>query len=282
MPSLRLLCVHPHPDDESIACGGIIARYLDEGVPVLVVTCTGGEEGENLAGIDLGGRAMVETRRRELEVALEALGGPEHVWLGYRDSGMSGTAANEHPASFHRAALDEAARRLAEIIVDFRPLVVVSDDERGTYGHPDHVKANAVTARAVALAATGEVDGGRWGVPKRYVHALPRSRLVAFHRRMIEQALPSPFGDGALAASEELPFGAPDEAITTEVDVRPWLERKRAAMRAHASQIGEESFFLNLPPDIAEDVFGHEHFVLVDGTPAGRPEDDLFAGLRSG
>lgn len=272
---LALLCVHPHPDDETIACGGIIARYLDEGARVMVVTCTGGEEGDNLAGIELGDEEMAEVRRRELERALAVLGGPEHRFLGYRDSGMRGTDANGHPDSFEQADLDEAGGRLVEIIRDFRPSVIVSDDEQGTYGHPDHVKANRVVTRAAELAG-----GDGWPVPKRYVHALPRSRLLAFQQQMRAAGLPSPFGDEAVTSVDELPFGVPDERITAAIDVRTWLDRKRDAMRAHASQIGEDSFFLNLPQDLGAEVFGWEYFVLVEGEPGGAPEDDLFAGIR--
>jgi len=132
----RLLCVHPHPDDESIACGGLIARSVAAGHAVHVVTCTGGEQGENQSGIDLGGRDMGEVRHQEMAAAITALGGPRHHWLGYRDSGMVGEPGNDHPEAFHGAALDEAAGRLARIVRAVRPHVVVSDDEQGTYGHP--------------------------------------------------------------------------------------------------------------------------------------------------
>ncbi len=144
-----LLCVHPHPDDESIACGGVLARASATGARTVVVTCTGGEAGENLAGIDLGDEDLPTHRRREMAAAIAALGVDEHVWLGYRDSGMVGTDDNDHPDSFHRADLDEAAARLAAILRRVRPDVVVSDDVHGTYGHPDHVKAHRVTVRAV-------------------------------------------------------------------------------------------------------------------------------------
>lgn len=277
-----LLCVHPHPDDESIACGGTLARYACEGLRVMVVTCTGGEEGDNLSGIDLGGKPMAQVRQRELARALEALGVANHQFLGYRDSGMAGTAANHHPASFHRAELDEAAGRLAAIIRAFRPVVVVSDDERGLYGHPDHVKAYRVTTRAIELAASSRgLSGGgpHWQVAKRYVHAMPRGRLRSFHRRMLAQGLPSPFGELSLDSIDELPYGVADETITTAVDVRPWLDRKREALRAHASQIGPDSFFFNLPADLAEELYGTEYYVL-EGPPVDGLEDDLFAGLR--
>lgn len=280
-----LLCVHPHPDDETIACGGVLARYAAEGARVMVVTCTAGEEGENLAGIDLGGIEMVEVRRRELEAALDALGVTDHAYLGYRDSGMAGTDANTAPGAFTSAETDEAAGRLAAIIRRFRPEVVVSDDAQGTYGHPDHMKAHEVTVRAVDLAAdgVGDEDGSEpWRVRKRYIHALPKSRLFAFHERLLEDGLESPFGDGSIEELGDLPFGVADDQITTAVDVRPWLDRKRAALEAHASQIGPDSFFLNVPDDIGEDVFGTEFFVLEDGVSgsAGDVEHDLFAGLR--
>lgn len=263
-----LLCVHPHPDDETLACGGTIAKALAEGREVTVVTCTGGEAGENLAGIDLGGRDLAEVRREELARALAALGGPTHRWLGYRDSGMAGTPDNDHPQSFHRADLEQAARRLADVILEVRPAVVVSDPADGTYGHPDHIKAHQVTVRAVALAAARG-----WTVAKRYETALPRSRVVELARRLRALGRGSPF------AVEDAPrWGRPDEEITTVVDVRPWLDRKRAAMAAHASQIGPESFFLNLPEELVPEVFGWEHFVWV-GAPPGTAERDLFEGL---
>jgi N-acetyl-1-D-myo-inositol-2-amino-2-deoxy-alpha-D-glucopyranoside deacetylase len=281
-----LLCVHPHPDDESIACGGVLARAAGAGDRTVVVTCTGGEEGENLAGIDLAGEDLVTHRRRELADALTALDVSEHVYLGYRDSGMAGTAANDHPDSFHRADLEEAALALAALVRRVRPDVVVSDDEHGSYGHPDHVKAHQVTVRAVELAARADapVAGEPFQVPKRYVHTLTRSRLWAVHQRLTAEGLPSPFGDAELRSPDDIPFGAPDETVTTVVDVSPWLSTKRTALAAHRSQIGAESFFLNTPDDLAGSLFATEEFVLESGTPGageGGVEDDLFAGLSA-
>jgi N-acetyl-1-D-myo-inositol-2-amino-2-deoxy-alpha-D-glucopyranoside deacetylase len=278
------MCVHPHPDDESIACGGVLARAAATGVRPVVVTCTGGEEGENLAGIDLGDEDLPTHRRRELADALAALGVADHHWLGYRDSGMVGTPPNDHPDSFHRADLEVAARRLAAIVRAERPAVVVSDDRTGTYGHPDHVKAHHVTVRAVELAADphAEVAGEPWTVAKRYVHSLGRRRMLALHERLRSAGLPSPFGDDAPTDPADLPFGTDDDAITTEVDVRAHLDAKRAALAAHRSQIGADSFFLNTPTELIDGVFGVEQFVLEAGElGAPRPEPDLFAGLAS-
>ena len=283
----RLLFVHPHPDDESIACGGVIARSLAEGHEVHVVTCTGGEEGENQSGIDLGGRSMDDVRREEMAAAVAALGGPTHHWLGYRDSGMVGEPANDHPDSFHGADLYVAAAQLARLVRRLRPHVVVSDDANGSYGHPDHVKAHRVTERAVTLAAdpwwaTPE-DGGPWSVPKRYVHALSRDRVFAVQQALLAAGRPGPFGDEPVDSPEDLPFGVDGDTVTTVVDVAEWLDAKRAGMAAHASQIGPDSFFLNFPADLAEDLFAVEEFVLLAGAPGGpdvdRPEDDLLAGV---
>ena len=283
----RLLCVHPHPDDESIACGGLIARSLTDGHEVHVVTCTGGEEGENQAGIDLGGRDMADVRRDEMAAALTALGDPAHTWLGYRDSGMAGEPSNDHPDAFHGADTDEAAGRLAAVIRRVRPDVVVSDDEQGTYGHPDHVKANRVTVRAVELAADPDWAGAGadepWSVPKRYVHTITRTRLLEMHRAIVAFGLASPFGEDEITSPDDLEFGAAEGEVTTVVDVSDVMERKRAAMAAHRSQIGEESFFLNVPGDLAEDVFGTEEYVLREGDlgTGDLPEPSVFAGLSA-
>jgi N-acetyl-1-D-myo-inositol-2-amino-2-deoxy-alpha-D-glucopyranoside deacetylase len=283
---IRLLCVHPHPDDESIACGGVLARAAAQGVATTVVTCTGGEAGENLAGIDLGGQDLATHRRRELADALTELGVGEHVWLGYRDSGMAGTPENDHPDAFVAADVEAAARRLATVLRRLRPHVVVSDDEQGTYGHPDHVQAHRVTVRATELAedAGVELDGlPAWSVAKRYVHALATERLLRLHAALREAGLASPFGDERELDPRDLPFGVPEAQITTRVDVRDHLAAKRAALRAHRSQISDDSFFLNLPDDLADEVFGVEEFVLERGRPADAPdlghETDLFAGL---
>jgi N-acetyl-1-D-myo-inositol-2-amino-2-deoxy-alpha-D-glucopyranoside deacetylase len=279
-----LLCVHPHPDDETISCGGVLARAVDAGARVAVVTCTGGEAGDNLAGIDLGHEDLATHRRRELAAALAVLGVPTHRWLGYRDSGMVGTPANDHPDCFHRADTEAAALRLAAIVRELRPDAVVSDAADGTYGHPDHVKAHAVTVRAVELAADphAPVDGEPWAVRKRYEHTLSHGRLRGAHEALVAAGLPSPFGEDATV----LPFGTEDARVTTVVDVVPQLERKRAALAAHASQIGADSFFFNLPEDVVARFFGVEEFVLAHGRPVPRgdagPEDDLLAGCWPG
>ena len=266
-----LLCVHPHPDDEAIACGGVLARAAATGVRTVVVTCTDGAEGENLGGIDLGGRDLVDVRRDELDAAVRILGVDAHHRLGYRDSGMVGTPGNDHPDCFHRADLEEAALRLATILRAERPDAVVSDDERGTYGHPDHIKAHAVTVRAVALAADPDAPlaGAPWRVARRAVHTISHGRIAAAGAALDAAGLPSPF--------EERPdgFGTPDAAVTTRVDVAAHVGTKLDAMRAHASQMSPDSFFLNLA-DLAAAFFAVEEFVIEDGDRVDGDAEDLL------
>ncbi len=174
---LTLMAVHAHPDDESIGTGGVLARYADEGIRTVLVTCTGGEVGEigdpTLATPD----NLAEIRERELRAACEILGVAHLELLGYRDSGMVGTADNERPDAFARADLDAAAGRLVALIRRYRPQVLVTYDENGFYGHPDHVNANRITVRAFARAGDPAAyrDQGLepWQPAKLYYTAVP-------------------------------------------------------------------------------------------------------------
>jgi len=272
--AFTLLCVHPHPDDETLACGGVLAQAVKAGHKTVVVTCTGGEEGENLGGVALGGRPLGDVRRDELGAALSVLNVTSHHWLGYRDSGMAGTDANGHPDAFAQAPLERAAEKLAAIIRHERPDVVVSDHEDGTYGHPDHVQANRVTARACALAAdaNANVPGAVWQVKKRYVHTLSRERLLTVAAGLSEHGLASPF-DGM-----EVMIGVAEQDITTRVSVADVKDITRAALACHASQVGQDSFFFNVPEPYASLLFDLEEFMLVEGA-LSPDETDLFAGL---
>lgn len=284
MSKPSLLCVHPHPDDEAIACGGVLARAIARGHEAHVVTCTGGEVGENQAGIDLGDEDIATHRRREMADAAAALGLTSHHWLGYRDSGMVDTPDNDHADAFVRADLYEAATRLAAIIRELRPHVVVSDDEHGTYGHPDHIMGHRVTTRAVAIAADPwwRSDQEPWRVERVYVHALSRARMWQMHELLTNAGLESPFGTAdEVPGPDDLPFGSPDDLIAVSVDVGEHLATKQEAMRAHRSQIGEESFFLNFPPELQQAGFAVEEFIRVDEPATGPVRHDLFDGIAS-
>jgi N-acetyl-1-D-myo-inositol-2-amino-2-deoxy-alpha-D-glucopyranoside deacetylase len=285
MTDRSLLLVHAHPDDETIGTGATMAKYAADGANVTLITCTLGEEGEVLvpafAGIaadkadQLGG-----WRIHELDEACRILGVSDHRFLGgagrYRDSGMMDTPSNENPRCFWRADLDEAAAHLADVIREVKPQVVVTYDDFGGYGHPDHIQAHRVTVRAV--------EQTRDIVQKLYFTTVPRSFIEASIKALKEQG--QEFFGGAESA-DDVPFAKSDEDITTQVDGRDYLDVKMDAMRAHATQIEVDGPFFALSNHIGHKAFGLEHYVLMmgdrgPGNPDSGPhlwEADLFAGL---
>ena len=292
----RLLLVHAHPDDETIGTGATMARYAAEGALVTLVTCTLGEEGEVLVpelehlAADRDD-ALGQHRIEELAAACEALGVRDHRFLGgpgrWRDSGMMGTPANERPDCFWRAPFDEAVRELVAILREVRSQVVVTYDDNGGYGHPDHIQAHRVAVAAFDAAgdpAYAPELGEPWQASKLYETAIPKSALQAGIDLLRESGDDSGFL--AVDSADDLPFGVPDELVTTEIDARDHLEAKRAAMRAHRTQIALDGPFFALSNGIGQQAFAVEHYVLRKGdlgAPAenGR-EDDLFAGISTG
>jgi N-acetyl-1-D-myo-inositol-2-amino-2-deoxy-alpha-D-glucopyranoside deacetylase len=263
MSDRRIVFVHAHPDDESLSNGGTIARYSDEGVNVCLITCTNGEEGEIAEVPELGSvediRARLgEVRRAELQEACRRLGAVDLRMLGYHDSGMDGTPANDAPRAFVRQDLDEVVSRIVDVLRDIEPQVLVTYNAYGGYGHPDHIH----THRA-AMAAAELCD-----VPKVYHSAFPRSLL---------QAGSEMFGDDFFSADDVERIGTDDEAITTIVDVAAFLDHKFAALAAHRTQLGTTKMFLDMPEEMRAMGMGAEHYVLV-GVDGAR-ETDLFAGL---
>ena len=287
--------MHAHPDDEAINNGATMARYVAEGAQVTLLTCTLGEEGEILVpGLtqlaadqadQLGGY-----RIGELEAAMAALGVTDHRWLGgagrYRDSGMMGTPANQHPRAFWNADLEEAAAYAVAVVREVRPQVVVTYDESGGYGHPDHIQAHRVAMRAVEAAADPAFHpelGEPWAVAKVYWSAMPRSVVRQSIEAMARLGEASPFE--GLGDIEEVPFVVPDELVTAAVDGRAYAGRKDAALRAYPTQITVDGPFFALSNKLGQEVLGVEYYRLVRGErgPAGAGpqgwEDDLFAGL---
>jgi N-acetyl-1-D-myo-inositol-2-amino-2-deoxy-alpha-D-glucopyranoside deacetylase len=283
---LTLMAVHAHPDDEAIGTGGVLAKYADSGVQTVLVTCTGGEVGEIAPDTQATAANLAEVRERELRTACEILNVTHLELLGYRDSGMVGTADNTHPRAFAQANLDEAAARLVKLVRIYRPQVIVTYDENGFYGHPDHINAHRIAARAYDIAGDAHHDAGDglapWTPSKLYYTAVPRSAMAEFGRRLreagIEPPMPTEAGEGA---GEAPPFGTPDELVTTVIDVSAQVERKRRALFAHATQMGPEVFFARLPAPVFDQLFGRETFQLARSRlgPIGS-ETDLFAGLR--
>ena len=258
-----LVTFHAHPDDESIATGGVMAKAADEGHRVVLVVATRGENGEVEEGFLDEGEALWERRVRETHASAAILGVARVEFLGYVDSGMIGTPENDLPESFWQADVEEAAARLAAILAEENADVLTVYDEHGVYGHPDHIQVHRVGLRAAALA----------GTPRVYMNTIDRDYM----KRSFEQLAADAPGDFDPEELEGL--GVPAERITTTVDVRPWLARKRASMAAHASQISESSFFLAMSPELFEGGFGQEWFIRCDAEP-GLMETDLFDGLE--
>jgi LmbE family N-acetylglucosaminyl deacetylase len=271
---LTLMAVHAHPDDEATGTGGVLARYAAEGIRTVLVTCTDGGCGDGPGGVKPGEpghdpAAVAAMRQEELKASCEILNITHLELLDYADSGMMGWATNDAPDSFWRTPVEQSAARLAELIRRYEPDVVVTYDENGFYGHPDHIQANRVTVAALAMSGL---------TPKVYWTTAPRSAMQRFFEAMREFASdwePDP------AEAEALPeIGLPDEEITTWVDVTEFGGQKFDALAAHASQ-GENIFFLKMGQERFTELMGVETFVRVqDGTGAPVPENDLFAGLR--
>lgn len=298
----RIVLVHAHPDDETINDGALMARYVEEGVHVTLVTCTLGERGEvllpELASLayDQGG-GLGEHRIGELAAAMKELGVTDSRFLGgpgrYCDSGMAWSetggatvAPDVQPGAFWLADLLEAADLLVEVLREVRPQVLVTYDQFGGYGHPDHVQAHRVATYAVALAAVPSYRpdlGDAWDVPKVYWTAMSESRLRDGIRRLRAMGDTTTF-EGMDPEGPLPPFAVPDELLTAAVDSTTYVERKLAAMRAHATQIAVDGPFFALSNNIGNEAWGVEFYRLAKGMPGPRDpqtglEADLFAGI---
>jgi N-acetyl-1-D-myo-inositol-2-amino-2-deoxy-alpha-D-glucopyranoside deacetylase len=293
-----LLLVHAHPDDEAIGTGATMAKYAAEGARVTLVTCTLGELGEvipeRLAHLAADKENRLGAYRiGELAAACQALGVTDQRFLGgpgrWRDSGMMGLPSNDEADAFWQADLDQAARELVAIIREVRPQVMVTYDDNGFYGHPDHIQAHRVAWHAFRLAADPGVrldgnGGPPWQVAKFYATAMPRSVLAEAIKLRPAGADVAPSGFIEASSVEELPFGVADEQVTTEIDGTRYLDAKIAAMSAHATQIAVDAPFFALSDNVGQRIVGHEFYTLLAGEPGaatgpqGR-EDDLFGGL---
>lgn len=265
-----LVAFHAHPDDESISTGGSMARAHAEGHRVVLVVATGGEHGEVPA--DLGeGETLHDRRRAETERSAAALGVDRVVWLGYTDSGMTGWDGNEHHESFWQADLDDAAGRLAEVLREERADVLTIYDWHGNYGHPDHIQVHRVGCRAEQMVADE--------LPQLRVFEATMNRDAM--RRQIEMAREAGVPIGSGEGDDDFdpdgpmddgnPMGTPEAELTMVVDVTEFVGQKREAIAAHASQISDSSFFLQMPPEVFATAFGQEWFVEHGRPPGLRP-----------
>jgi N-acetyl-1-D-myo-inositol-2-amino-2-deoxy-alpha-D-glucopyranoside deacetylase len=278
-----MLLVHAHPDDETINNGATMAMSAALGAQVTLVVCTRGEEGEVLVP-GLSHLASTERdqlgahREIELAAAMKELGITDFRFLGngvtkFRDSGMMGSEPNNRSDVFWQADLDFAAKFLVEIIEEVRPHVLITYDENGGYGHPDHIQAHRVAMRAADLTQ-------KWKIPKIYWNTIPKS-LIAQGIAEMKKIGSSFFG---AESADDIPFAKDDEFVTAAIDGDIYVDQKMAAMKAHETQISLDGPFFALSNQLGLQIWGHEFYTLVRGTPAGPfdvdgRESNLFSGI---
>ena len=298
---MRLLLVHAHPDDETINNGVTMAKYVAEGRGVTLVTCTAGEMGEVLVpelehlAADQEDR-LGEHRQGELADAMKILGVTDHRFLGgfgtYRDSGMQWHADGHaipaddiHENAFWHVDLTEAADKLVEVIREVRPQVLVTYDQFGNYGHPDHIQAHRVAMYAAQLAAvpTYRLDlGVPWDIAKIYWVAMSESRMRESIRILRESGDTTTF-EGMEPDSDMRPFATPDDQLAAIVEDEGMFQRKMDAMRAHRTQIASDGFFFAMGDSVGTAFWATEYYRIAKGVPGpvngDGLETDLFAGL---
>ena len=279
---IRILLVHAHPDDETINNGATMAKYAAGGAGVTLITCTRGEEGEvlvpGLAHLASGDQDQLGTHREgELSLAMKELGITDFRFLGaplikFRDSGMMGTEPNNNPDVFWQANIETASQYLVEIIEEVKPHIMITYDEFGGYGHPDHIQAHRIAMRASEVA--------NWQIQKIYWNTMPKSVLAQGIAKMKE------IGSDFFGAEtvDDLPFAKDDSLVTTLVDGSKFVDSKLAAMKAHESQIALDGPFFALSNNLGLQIWGDEYYTLVKGEKSapfdeqGR-ETDLASGI---
>ena len=279
---IRILLVHAHPDDETINNGATMAKYAAGGAHVTLVTCTRGEEGEvlvpGLSHLASGDQDKLGIHREsELALAMKELGVTDFRFLGspsvkFRDSGMMGTEPNNRVDVFWQADIDNAAQYLVEVIEEIKPQIMITYDEIGGYGHPDHIQAHRIAMRASEIAD--------WKIQKIYWNTMPKSVLAEGIAKMKE------IGSDFFGAEtiDDLPFAKDDEFVTTLVDGSKFVDQKLAAMKAHETQIALDGPFFALSNNLGLQIWGDEYYTLVKGEKSepfddqGR-ETDLASGI---
>lgn len=280
---LRLMAIHAHPDDESSKGAATIAKYVDEGIEVMVVSCTGGERGDVLNAeaqelVDLHG--IHEVRQMEMAEAARILG-VRHEWLGFMDSGF--TEGEPLPEdAFALVPLDVSVPPLVKLLREFRPQVVTTYDENGGYPHPDHIQTHVITMAAIIAAADPQMHqefGVAHQVQKVYFNQqFHKARVVALHNLLLEQEIESPYVEW-LANWEDKPEDA--QKITTSVECATYFPIRDAALKAHATQIEPDGRWFLVSTQLQQRAWPTEEFQLASSlVPTTLPESDLFAGLR--
>lgn len=280
---LRIMTIHAHPDDEASKGAGSIARYRAGGAGTVLVCATGGEEGDILNPAmdrDEVRENLAEVRRQELASAAEIIGYEAVEMLGYRDSGMEDSEANQHPESFWQASVDDAVDRFIRLIRQYRPhvLVTYSDDQQG-YRHPDHLRVHDISIPAFELADDPTYKphlGEAWSILKMYYSTWSRARLVALHAKYEELELESPYTEEWFKRPDQ------DHRVSAKVDIGEYFDVRAKALLAHATQVDPASpFWFGLPEGAARDAYPWDDYILGRSIiPVAEIEDDLFAGVR--
>ena len=288
MAQRSVVLVHAHPDDESMNTGGTMARYAADGVHVCLITCTNGEVGEIAEVPDLGPREELalrlgEVRRDELEEACRRLGQIDLRMLGFHDSGMDGTPSNDDPKAFVNQPLDQPVRMIVEILRELKPQVLITYNERGFYGHPDHIRAHEAAIAAVAAAKDPAYEpslGEPHAVAKVYYNAVPTS-LLREGRKLAAEMLDN--ADEFLSDDDITLIGTEDSFVTTEIDVADWVKTKFYALEAHRTQLGTTKVWFDIPDDVKSLMFSTEFYVLNPSvsSKSAEHEKDLFEGVPS-
>ncbi len=280
---LSLMGVYAHPDDEQGVSGSFM-KYGKEGVKTTLVVATRGEAGEIAPGVNATPENLGQVREQEMRCAAKVMGVGTLYFLDYCDSDMAGRARNEDPLSFHQAPLLSVAEKVTRLVRQQRPQVIMTFDPWGGYGHPDHIKIHQAALMAYFVAGDPRAypeqirDEGLqpWTPQKLYYGAFSKSRFQKFFEWMKERGedVPGPLADF-------LKRGIPDECITTDIDVAPYAERKLKALLCHASQLGPDTLFAKIPPELRLERMNPETFILAESR-IGRPvgiETNLFEGL---
>jgi N-acetyl-1-D-myo-inositol-2-amino-2-deoxy-alpha-D-glucopyranoside deacetylase len=268
----RLMAIFAHPDDETFSIGGTLAQIAAEDVEVTLVVATRGEEGEIAPAVDADRSSLADVREGELNCAAQALGVDRLHILGYRDSGMEGTPANEHPQAFINAPAEEVIIRLVELIREHRPEVVITFEPNGGYGHPDHIAIHRYTRQAFSAAADPDAypqAGEAWEASRLYYTAIPRSFFDEMRQRMVEYGID--ISELDWLDSDENHWT--DEDIDLIMDVSGSVDDKWAALECHQTQFGSDHLFRRLPTDISKSLMAKEYFTLA------WPEDEPEGGL---
>ncbi len=285
-PSLRLMAVHAHPDDESSKGAATLAHYVKEGVEVFVVTCTGGERGDVLnpaAQAEVDALGIETVRRQEMAEAVRILG-VGHAWLGFEDSGFPEGDPKPPlpPGCFADLPLEVVSAPLVRLVREFRPHVMTTYDENGGYPHPDHIRCHEVSMEAFTKAGDAAAypdDGAPWQPLKLYYQmTFTRDRVMTFHDALIEAGMESPYAEWL----EDWDEGEEDR-VTTRVPVDDYFAVRDDALRAHRTQVDPEGMWFAVPLEMQRALWPTEDYHLaISHVPTTLPESDLFAGIREG